>query len=94
MQIAVGNPLARITLQFLAYSCVALVASNLIAQANFNSKLNIVWILVSAVMITLVFKQGVVSRIVMATFLALTGFVVLALTLTGELSWANWSQMF
>ena len=94
MQMAVRNPLARIALQFLAYSCFALMASNLVVQINFNSKLNLVWILVGAVMITLVFKQGAVSRIVVATFLAMTGFVIFALTATGELYWANWGQTF
>jgi hypothetical protein len=92
--IAVDNPLGRTALQFLSYSCLALVASNLAVESNFNSKLNFVWMLVGAIMIVVVFKQGTVVRIAMATFLALTGFAVLALTATGELYWANWSPMF
>ena len=92
MQMTVRNPLARIALQFLVYLSFALMASNLVVEANFNSKLNLVWILVSAAVITLVFKQGIASRIALATFLAMTGLVVLALTSTGELYWANWGK--
>ena len=90
MQLTVHNHLARVALQFVAYACFVLVAGNLVVQAIFNSKLNVVWVLASAALVTLVVKQRIATRIVITTLLALMGFAILALTATGDLFWTNW----
>jgi hypothetical protein len=94
MGMAVSNPVARTGLQFLAYSCFALAASNIVVEANFNSKLNLAWIILGAVMTALIFQQGMVARIVLATLLAMMGFAILGVTAAGELYWANWRPAF